>query len=121
MTINLKNFYYNKPIEEIEYVQLSLTIIPQEIIDKYRLDTLARNGVLFMEIQKKMPGLKQAGRLAHDRLKTHLSKDEYFPVLCTASIWKHKKNIMSTLVIDDLLLSLQKRRLQHLVSSLKAL
>lgn len=42
-------------------MQLPLVIIPKEIIDQYHIDTLARNGIVYLEIQKSMQGLKQAG------------------------------------------------------------
>lgn len=61
MTIGLKYFYYNTPMEDYEYMQLPLVIIPKEIIDQYHIDTLARNGIVYLEIQKSMQGLKQAG------------------------------------------------------------
>ena len=49
-----------------------------------------------------MPGLKQAGRIANDRLKIHLAKFGYSPVAQTPSLWKHAtKDICLSLVVDD--------------------
>ena len=49
-----------------------------------------------------MPGLKQAARLANDRLEAHLQPYGYAPVKHTPSLWKHKSNgILFTLVVDD--------------------
>ena len=123
MTIDLKDFYYNTPMEEFEYMQLPLAIIPQEIIDQYKLQDIQRNGIVYMEIRKGMPGLKQAGKLANDRLQAHLLKYGYSPVPRTASLWKHDKtNVMFTLVVDDFGVRFTKKEdAQHLIDSLQAL
>ena len=42
-----------------------------------------------MEIKKLMPGLKQAGRLASDRLTKNLARNGYAPALHTPSLWRH--------------------------------
>ena len=55
-----------------------------------------------MEIRKGIPGLKQAGRIANDCLKLHLSKFGYTLVAITPSLWKHAtKNIIFSLVVDN--------------------
>ena len=36
-----------------------------------------------------MPGLKQSGRIANDRLKAHLAKFGFDPVPRTLVLWKH--------------------------------
>ena len=76
-----------------------------------------------MEIRKGMPGLKQAGKLANDRLQAHLLKYGYSPVPRTASLWKHDKtNVMFTLVVDDFGVRFTKKEdAQHLIDSLQAL
>ena len=43
-------------------MEISLAILPEEIIAQYNLLQLALNGWVYMEIRKGMPGLKQAGR-----------------------------------------------------------
>ena len=50
---------------------LPLAIIPLKIIDQYQLDKIAHNGMIHIEIRKGMPGLKQAGKIAYDRVCTH--------------------------------------------------
>jgi hypothetical protein len=37
MCSDVKKFYLNTLLDRLEYMQLALTIIPQEIIDKYKL------------------------------------------------------------------------------------
>ena len=70
-------------------MKTSLAILPEEIISQYNLLQLASNGWVYLEICKGMPGLKQAGRIADDRLKIHLSKFGYYSVAQTTSLWKY--------------------------------
>jgi hypothetical protein len=42
-TMDLKNFYLNTPLDQPEYVRIKLADIPQEFIDKYKLNKIARN------------------------------------------------------------------------------
>ena len=85
-----------------EYMKMKLKIIPQEIIDQYQLQDLEENGWVYMKIVKGMPGLKQAARLANERLVHHLSPYGYAPVQHTPSLWKHESNgILFALVVDD--------------------
>ena len=76
-----------------------------------------------MQIRKGMPGLKQAGKLANDRLQAHLLKYGYSPVPRTASLWKHNRsNVMFTLVVDDFGVKFVKQAdAQHLIDALKDL
>ena len=46
-------------------------MIPQEIIEQYNLQKLVHNGYVYIEVRKGMPGLKQAGKTANERLKEH--------------------------------------------------
>ena len=49
-----------------------------------------------------MPGLKQAGRIANNRLKAHLAKFGFAPVPRTLALWKHDtKPIFFSLVVDN--------------------
>ena len=54
-----------------------LDILPEEIIAQYKLCQLASNGWVYLKIRKGMPVLKQAGRIANDRLQIHLFKFGY--------------------------------------------
>ena len=78
-TLDIKDYYYGTPmtVEEYEYVRMSLDIIPEEILTQYEIRKIAVNGWVYLEICKGVPGLKQAGKIAHDRLKTHLEKYGY--------------------------------------------
>jgi hypothetical protein len=100
---DIKNFYYGTPMPRYEYMKIQLSKIPDEIIAEYDLSSLAtKDGWVFMEIRKGMPGLKQAGRIANDRLTEHLAKYGYRPAPTTPSLWTHDtRNIHFTLIVDD--------------------
>jgi hypothetical protein len=73
MCANVKKIYLNTLLDRSEYMQLALTIIPQEIIDKYKLMDKEKNGKVYIRIDKGMYGLLQAGRLANNLLVTWLA------------------------------------------------
>ena len=58
---------------------MSLKIMPQEIVDEYKLINLEVNGNVFIDIQKGMPALKQAGNIASDYLTTHSQETAIIP------------------------------------------
>ena len=65
---DMDNFYINNPMDRYEYMKLTLGIIPEEIIEQYNIRNLAHKGYIYMEIQKGMYGLPQAGKFSNDRL-----------------------------------------------------
>ena len=73
-----------------------------------------------MDIRKGMPGLKQAVRIANERLKIYLSQFGYAPVPCTPDLWKHAtRDITLSLVIDDFRIKyFGKENADHLIQSL---
>ena len=68
-----------------------------------------------------MPGLKQAVKIAHDRLKTHLKKYEYRPCRHTPALWAHTTRPISfTLVVDNFGVKyVGGRHLDHLINVLR--
>ena len=75
ITSDVKNFYLETPMDRYEYMRMPLKLIPDEIIDLYQLRDKAKGEYVYMEIQKGMYGLPQAGILANtllrERLATH--------------------------------------------------
>ena len=104
-------------------MKISMAILTEEIIAQYNLLQLASNGLVYLEIRKCMPGLKQAGRIENERLKIHLIKFGYSPVARTPSLWKHAtKDICVSLVVDDLGVKyVGKDTADHLIQALKKL
>ena len=90
MCADMANFYLNNPMNRYEYMKLPLDITPEEIIQQYNLRNLAHKGFVYMEIQKRMYGLTQAGKIANDKIKLHLSKFGYEPAPITPGLRRHQ-------------------------------
>jgi hypothetical protein len=103
LVIDIKNFYLNTPpLARFEYMVINLSSLPQETIDKYDLIDLAQDGKVYIEIQKSMYGLPQAGILTNELLQRNLAKDGYRPTQHTHGLWKHDTHPISfSLVVDD--------------------
>jgi hypothetical protein len=81
---------------------INLSSLPQERIDMYDLIELAQDVKVYIEIQKGMYGLPQAGILANELLQRNLTKDGYRPTQHTHCLWKHDTRPISfSLVVDD--------------------
>jgi hypothetical protein len=81
---------------------INLASLTQETIDKYDLIELSQDGKVYIEIQKGMYGLPQAGILANELLQRNLAKDGYRPTHHTHGLWTHDTLPISfSLVVDD--------------------
>jgi len=79
MTLGIKNFYLNTPMTRPEYVRLKLSDIPDEIIQEYKLHNIATpEGYIYIEVNKGMYGLPQAGILAQELLEKRLNQHGYY-------------------------------------------
>jgi hypothetical protein len=56
-TMDLKNFYLNTPLDRPEYIRIKLADIPQEFIDKYKLNKFACDCWIYFEMCRGMYGL----------------------------------------------------------------
>ncbi len=65
---------------------MPLQLIPEDIIEHYRLCKKAVDGYVYMEIRKGMYGLTQAGILANKLLKLQLARHGYFKQLHTPGL-----------------------------------
>ena len=73
-----------------------------EVVQQYNLHDVASNSWVYMEIRKGVPGLKQASRIANDRLQLQLAEFGYAPVARTLSLWKHvTEDITFSLVVNN--------------------
>ena len=70
---DISNFYLGTPMKRVEYMCLPMHIIPHPIINQYNLTPLVHKDKIYMEIQKGMYGLPQAGLLAHEQLVQFLA------------------------------------------------
>jgi hypothetical protein len=100
---DINNVNYGTPMNRYGYMKLHISKIPTKIIEEYSLTSLATDeGWIYMEIRKGMPCLKQASRIANDRLTFHLAKYGYSPIPRVPSLWTHDtRPITFSLVVDD--------------------
>ena len=65
LTIDIKNFYLNTPMERFEYMRLKLSNLPEDFVKRYNLEPkVDKNGQVYVEIRRRMYGLPQADLLA---------------------------------------------------------
>ena len=122
MTGDIKNFYLNTPLKRKEYIKLKLADIPQEVIKEYKLkDISTRDDSVYLEVNKGMYGLPQAGLLAQELLKERLAQHGYHQSNIIPGLWKHdSRPIVFTLVVDDFGVKyVNKEDAEHLMSVLK--
>jgi hypothetical protein len=99
---------------------VNLALLPQETIEKYDLNKLAQDGKVYIEIQKGMYGLPQAGILANELLQRNLAKDGYRPTTHTHGLWTHDTHPVSfSLVVDDFGVKYVGRDAEHLMTCIK--
>ena len=101
---------------------MPIKLIPQEFIDMYDLTSKVKNGFVYIEIQKGMYGLPQAGILTNKLLKQRLAKHDYNELKHTPGPFKHDTcSISFTLVVDDFGIKYEgAEHLKHLLSILKS-
>jgi len=100
---------------------MPLALIPEEFQDAYDLKAKAKNGFVYMEINKGMYGLPQAGILANKLLKRRLAKFGYYELPHTPGLWKHvSRPIAFTLVVDDFGIKyVGREHLDHLLAAIR--
>ena len=125
MTGDLKDFYLNTPMKpkDYAYMRIPVTMLPESIVEEYKLAPLMYKGYAHVEIRKGMYDLPQAGRIANDRLKKFLEPYGYAPVPITPGLWTHKTNPLTfSLVVDDFGIKYVNRAdVDHLIATLQKL
>jgi hypothetical protein len=102
MMIDIKNYYLGTPLPTYEYMRIPISILPLDIIEKYKFTHLVVNGWVYLEIRKGMYGLKQAGLLANQLLQKRLKPFGYHPARHTPGLWLHStKPTAFSLVVDN--------------------
>jgi Reverse transcriptase (RNA-dependent DNA polymerase) len=120
MCIDIKDFYLNTPMNRAEYMRVPIASIPSKIIAYYNLQQIAHNSNIYVEINKGMYGLPQAGRLANDELVKHLQLHGYHQCRRTPGLFTHEtRKIQFCLVVDDFGVKYEgKENAQHLIDTL---
>jgi hypothetical protein len=120
MTIDIKDFHLNTPMDEYEYIRIPVKVIPDCIMKQYKLAPLVHNGYVLVEIRKCMCGLPQSGKLANDRLVVHLAKSGHVHAKRTIGSFTHM--IIFSLVEDDFGVQYTgQEHAQHLADTLESL
>ena len=123
LTTDISDFYLGTPMDTPEYMRVPLKYIPAATMEKHNLAGLVHNGAVIMQLNKGIYGLKQAGRLAQQRLIKHLADHGYHQTEHTPCLFKHDTNsVIFTLVVDDFGVKYkQKEDVTHLLDTLEKL
>ena len=100
---------------------MAIKLIPEKIIQQYDLRNKCKNGFVYMQIEKGVYGLPQAGILANKLLWEQLTKRGYFELPHTPGLWTHvHRPVWFTLVVDYFRVKFfGKEHDQHLLDTLK--
>jgi hypothetical protein len=122
LTADLKDFYLTSPMSCYEYMRVPIWMLPAAIIEQYNLTPLFHNGFVYVEIQRGMYGLPQAGRLANDQLIAQLAPHGYEPCVLTPGLWHHTtRDVVFSLVVDDFGIRYTSRAdADHMITTLQA-
>jgi hypothetical protein len=102
MTIDIKDYYLNTPLQRPEFIRLRLNQLPDEIRHAYHLDKFIFHDSVLFRVDNTMYGLPQAGLLSQQRLIPHLAKFGYHQCPRTPCLFRHTDNgITFSLVVDD--------------------
>ena len=121
MTTDVKNFYLNTPMEEPEYMKIPFRLIPNEINVDHKVSKFEHAGYLYVQINKVVYGLGQAGLLANELVAKRLTKHGFSQTPHTPGLWKHHtKPIQFALVVDDFGIKYEnKQDAQDLINALE--
>jgi hypothetical protein len=121
LVIDINICCLNTPLGRFKYMVINLSSLPQETIEKYDLIELSQDGKVYIEIQKGMYGLPQAGILANELLQRNLAKDGYRTTQHTRGLWTHDTRPISlSLVVDDFGVNyVGREHAEHLMACIK--
>jgi len=103
MTLDIKDFFLQTVMDRPEYMRIHSKYFLQDMRDKYNIDSIiAPDGYVYCKIKRGMYGLKQAARLAYDKLLQNLKKHGYSPDKYSPNIWGHDHRATKfCLCVDD--------------------
>ena len=101
-TSGVKIFYLNTPMDEPEYMNIPVRLIPDEIKVEYKVSEFKNAGYMYVKTNKGMYGLAQAGLIANELLAKMLAKHGFNQTAHTPGLWRHHtKPIQLAIVVDD--------------------
>lgn len=103
MTIDIKDFYLNTPMDRPEFLGIKIANFPDDVIGHYKLkDKVDAKGNLNVKCVKGMHGLPHAGIIVQKLLEERLNKAGYHQSDKTQGFWKHKwRSVSFSLIVDD--------------------
>ena len=123
MCLDIKDHFLATPMEHPEFMKVKCKHIPEDIIKRCNIDSIATNdGWVHMRIQKGMPGLRQAAILACKHLRNSMEPHGCTPIPGTVGLWKHNKRpTIFCLCVDDFGVKCwSKQDAQHLCNAVGA-
>jgi hypothetical protein len=102
MCLDIGIFFLTATLDRYEYMKMPISLFPPWIIAQYNLLTKVVGGYVYLQMQKAVWGLPQAGILANKLLHKRLALHGYYKCKNTPGLWKHTSRPISfTLVVDD--------------------
>ncbi len=74
----IKNFYLTTALDYFKYMQMPLLDISEWVKKQYKLDEHAQNGAVYLQMERAVWGLPQAGILANKLLRKRLGPHGYY-------------------------------------------
>jgi hypothetical protein len=121
MCIDIKKFYITVALDYYKYMKIPDALFPEWIKKQYNLDTHAKDGFVFLEMQRAVWGLPQAGILANKLLRKRLILHGHYDCVNTPSLWRHAtRPITFSLVVNNFGIKHGgKEHADHLINYLK--
>ena len=90
--LDKNDFYYGTPMaaKYYEYARIPLYLLSKQISIQYKLDTIAINGIYYVEIRKGITGIQKSDKIAHDCLAKYLAAYGYKSCKRRPFLSKHK-------------------------------
>jgi hypothetical protein len=102
MCLNIEIFYLTAALEYFEYMRIPLSCFPAWTVELYNLKEHAYNGYVYIEMQRAVWGLPQAGILANKHLRRKLAPFGYSECVNTPGLWHHETQPISfTLAVNN--------------------
>ena len=101
MTANVKIFYFNTPMYEPEYMKITVRLIPDEIKVEYKVSKFEHAGYVYVQTNKGMYGLAQAGLLENELLEKRLAEHGFEQTPHTPGLWRHLAKPIQFLLVRD--------------------
>jgi hypothetical protein len=120
--MDIKDFFLGSPLEKPEFMILTKSQLPQEIIEEFKMqiDWNEDNNAL-VQIEYSLYGLPHAGRISAIKVDNLLKRHGYHQCYSTPCLYHNKHNgIYFTLIVDDYLIKYKhKQDAEHLLNALQ--